>query len=61
MNYINTLQNENAQLKEQLTMAEELISEFRTYLITPKFHNDTTIQVRDVDTRLIEIITALHA
>ena len=52
-NYINTLQAENAALKATIARQEKDIAEFRAFLASSKFHNDTTIQVRDVDARLL--------
>jgi hypothetical protein len=61
MNYINQLQDENKELKAQIKAAEIAIQEFRTHLTIPKFWEDTTIQVSDVDMRLLEIMQALHS
>lgn len=58
-NYINTLQTENAALKAVVAEQEKAIAEFRVFLASSKFHNDPTIQVRDVDARLVAMWSAL--
>lgn len=54
-NYITKLQDENAEMKAALARQENEIAEFRAFLASSKFHNDTTIQVRDVDARLVQM------
>ena len=47
-NYIQKLQIENAELRKSISESKEGISAFRVHLASSKFHEDTTIQVRDV-------------
>lgn len=58
-NYIHRLQREKGDLIAQLEQAHRLVDEFRAHLLTPKFHEDTTIQVRDVDARLVALRSVL--
>ena len=52
-NYIRTLQAENAALRERMANLMLGIAAFRSHLQSSKFHADTTIQVGDVDARLL--------
>jgi predicted RNase H-like nuclease (RuvC/YqgF family) len=65
-NYIARLRREVAEakaeveaLKKQMADARELISDFRGHLTSSKFHEDTTIQIRDVENRLLDITRGL--
>lgn len=55
MNCITKITDENKALKATLARQEAEITAFRAFLASPKFHNDTTIQVRDVDRRLVDM------
>ena len=52
MNYIQRLQEERNQLITNAKKTEAQLNELRSYLLSPKFHNDTTVQVKDVLRRL---------
>lgn len=61
-NHINKLQvkvadaaGEIQSLKEQMAAAMELVIEFRSHLTTSKFDQDPTIQIMDVERRLMAI------
>lgn len=58
-NYIKRLERENAEIRAAAQAALDLVTEFRAHLCTPKFYVDTTIQIKDVDARLIEIASHL--
>ena len=57
MNYINQLQDENKLLKKQIHFMQEEIISFRSFLVSQKFWQDTTIQVADVDNKLMHILS----
>jgi len=61
MNYINNLQNENAQLKEQIEESKTVIQNLRDYLSSSKFDDDKYVNVKDVETRLYEALSILRA
>ena len=46
--YISDLQSENTELKLSIQECREVICNFRTHLLSSKFHNDPTIQTKDV-------------
>ena len=52
MNYIKRLEHENAQKAAMICMYAAVIQDLREYLALPKFHNDTTVQVQDILSRL---------
>ncbi len=52
MNYIKRLQNENKNLKNDKNIARAELLELEKYLLSPKFYNDPTVQIRDVLTRM---------
>ena len=54
-NYINKLQAENADLKAKNEAMQRAIGELRAYLASSKFWNDSTVQVRDVEARLMNV------
>ena len=54
MNYINRLENELAEKTTELDTLQRELNTFRAYLATDKFAVDTTIQVRDVENRLMD-------
>lgn len=54
-NYINKLQAENADLKAKNEAMQREIGELRTYLASSKFWNDPTVQVGDVEARLMNV------
>ena len=58
MNYIKQLQLEVAQLKAQNQALTNGLNEIRHYLVSPKFSSDTTVQVTDIDNRILEIFSA---
>lgn len=57
-NYITVMRAQNDDLRAEIKAKNELIQEFRIFLASSKFHKDTTIQVRDVDDRLVDIMLA---
>lgn len=59
-NYIKQLQTRVAEQAQAIERAQILITDFRRHLTSPKFCNDTTIQIRDVEDRLIAIRSSLY-
>lgn len=59
MNYISRLQQENRHLGYNIKDAQAALNELCGYLLSPKFHNDTTVQVADVLRRLQPVRDAL--
>ncbi len=57
MNHIKRLQAENTALLAQIQAMEDALRDLRCHLTLPKFHTDTTIQVRDVDAWCQDIVT----
>jgi hypothetical protein len=55
MNYIKQLQNDKKVMQAQITAFEDGLAELRRYLELPKFHVDTTVQVKDIFLRLDEV------
>ena len=55
MNYIKQLQQDKAELEQELATISEGISDIYRYLSLPKFDADTTVQTRDILLRLDEI------
>jgi predicted RNase H-like nuclease (RuvC/YqgF family) len=61
MNYIKQLQEENQELKNQITEAQETITELYKYLSLPKFYNsDNMVNVSDIFQRLESARQLLH-
>jgi len=56
MNYIKKLEVVAASYTEQVMDARDCLENFRAYLQSSKFHEDTTVQVQDVLNRLECII-----
>lgn len=56
MHYSERLKQEAAILEARLANAEKTIQEFRKHLESTSFHNDPTIQVRDVNNYLLDIL-----
>jgi hypothetical protein len=54
MNYIKKLEVERLGLSKEFTAYHKAIIELKRYLTSEKFHQDTTVQVRDVLHRLSE-------
>lgn len=50
--YIKDLQEENLERARKIESALLSVNELRAYLLSSKFHEDTTVQVRDVLNRL---------
>lgn len=50
--YIKDLQEENLERARKIESALLSVNEIRAYLLSSKFHEDTTVQVRDVLNRL---------
>lgn len=46
--YISNLQSENNSLKTSIQECREDIQLFKAHLLSSKFHNDSTIQTKDV-------------
>lgn len=49
------LAQENTDLKIEIHKAHQALTELRAYLLSPKFHRDTTVQTADVLRRLDEV------
>ena len=60
MNYIKRLEKELAQAREQIAMVEGSIKEITSYLESPKFREDTTVQAGDILLRLNELSLELQ-
>ena len=58
--YSVTLKEEIKTKEERIAAAEKSIQEFRKHLTSPKFFEDTTIQVRDVEARLLNLLDDLR-
>lgn len=56
MNYILRLRLDNARLRAELDALRDDLAAFRGHLTTAKYHEDPTIQVRDVDARILEMM-----
>lgn len=54
-NYIHRLQAEVAREKRTVAALEQGLRDLRSYLMSPKFHQDTTVQVDDVLRRMAEL------
>jgi hypothetical protein len=52
VNYIKRLESERAEAVAKVEARDAAIAELRSYLLSSKFHEDPTVQVRDVLTRL---------
>jgi len=50
--YIEKLQDENLERARKIESALLSVNEIRAYLLSSKFHEDTTVQVRDILLRL---------
>ncbi len=50
--YIEKLQDENLERARKIESALLSVNEIRSYLLSSKFHEDTTVQVRDILLRL---------
>ena len=50
--YIEKLQEENLERARKIESALLSVNEIRSYLLSSKFHEDTTVQVRDILLRL---------
>jgi hypothetical protein len=59
VNHIQRLTEERDEAYAQMRDALQLIKDLELYLISPKFHDDTTVQCRDVLRHLTEIKSAL--
>jgi len=55
MNYIQNLKNQIEEKDLIIQTAKEEIGYIRSYLLSDKFHEDTTVQVRDILNRLNNI------
>jgi len=52
MNYIKQLQEENTELKNQITETQEVINELYRYLMLPKFAENNMVNKQDIFLRL---------
>lgn len=57
-NYIKKLEAENVALLAEVKAKNDLLADLRVYLASSKFHNDPTVQVRDIDAKIIAIMLA---
>ncbi len=55
MNHIHKLQQDIRQRDNALSVANTGLAELKSYLLSPKFNSDTTVQVNDVLLRIGEI------
>jgi len=55
MNYIQQLKNDIEETAANLAEQKEIINNFLHYLGSSKFHNDTTIQVWEVQNLLVTL------
>lgn len=60
MNYIKRLEKENATFRRMIAAVEAELMDVRRYLTSPKFHEDPTVQVRDVLARLENVTRAAY-
>ena len=56
MHWTNQLKVDNAKLQDDKVATMEAIRDLKIYLQSSKFHQDTTVQVQDVLTRLDVIL-----
>lgn len=59
MRYIEQLQHDKKELTEQLIKANEALADIQVYLLSNKFWQDTTVQVRDILNRLEQLKSAI--
>ena len=59
MNYIVKLQAANKQYQSDMDYVTDWMINLEAYLLSPKFHEDTTVQTRDVLLRLEELAHGL--
>lgn len=55
MNYIKKIQKENVEKTAEITAMRAKLVEMETYLLSPKFFSDPTVQISDILTRLTEL------
>jgi len=60
MHYSEKLKNDNQTLENRIASAEKAVQEFRKHLESSKFHIDTTIQIKDVNNYLLNILDDLR-
>lgn len=54
------LHEQVTQLKAEKELLLEGIAEVKAYLYSDKFKHDTTVQISDIDLRLIEVLNNLY-
>lgn len=59
MNFIKSLQNDSKIKDNTIIAATEGLNSLLSYLSSPKFYDDTTVQVGDVICRIKEIKSAM--
>jgi hypothetical protein len=59
MNYIRKLQEANKQLQSDMDYVTDWMINLEAYLLSSKFHQDTTVQTRDILLRLDELAQGL--
>ena len=59
MNYIHTLQQRVADLEAERALVEADLMHLKSYLLSPKFRDDSTVQILDVLRRLEEATSKL--
>lgn len=59
MNYIVKLQAANKQFQSDMDYVTDWMINLETYLLSPKFHQDTTVQTGDILLRLNELAQGL--
>lgn len=60
MHYSEKQKEEIKRLESRIETAEKAIQEFRKHLASPKFYEDTTIQIKDVEARLLNLLDDLR-
>lgn len=57
-NYIKRLESDRAAGQQYRSAIESALTEIRAYISSDKFANDPTVQVKDIDTRILEALRA---
>jgi hypothetical protein len=60
MNIIVKLQANEKVYNESLNQVQNSLNEIKRYLLSPKFHQDTTVQVGDILLRIDELESAYN-
>lgn len=60
IHYSERRKQEINRLEDRIALGEKSIQEFRAHLTSEKFFKDTTIQIKDVESRLLSILSDLR-